>query len=63
MKHRRNNKRRKVVLAILIAATTFLALAISACVIVYAIYGRLGIVKFTMGMDLPFWLQRILWGW
>lgn len=63
MKKRRNNKRRKVVLAILIAVTTLLALAISAYVVVYAIYGKLGIVKFTIDMNLPFWLQRILWGW
>lgn len=63
MKKRGNNKRRKVILAILIAVTTLLALAISAYVVVYAIYGKLGIVKFTAHMDLPFWLQRILWGW
>lgn len=63
MKKRGNNRRRKVILAILIAVTTMLALAISAYVVVYAIYGKLGIVKFTANMDLPFWLQRILWGW
>lgn len=48
---------KKLILAVLIAVTFFLALRYS-----YGFF-RLDIIRASMGWDLPGWLQAWLWGW
>lgn len=49
--------RRKVIIAVLIVIALAIALVMS-----YD-YLRLSIIRATMGLPLPGWLQALLWGW
>ena len=50
-------KKKKWILAVLIAASLLLALLYS-----YRIF-RLAIIRETLEWDLPGWLQAWIWGW
>lgn len=50
------NKKWILVIAILLAV-------IVAIVYSFETYGRLLLIRWTMKMDLPGWLQAMLWGW
>lgn len=49
--------RRKIILAILVAATLAATLWYSYDIL------RLGIIRATIHLPLPGWLQAFLWGW
>lgn len=50
-------KNKKWILVVLIAASILLALLYS-----YRIF-RLAIIRATLELDLPGWLQALIWGW
>jgi hypothetical protein len=49
--------RRKIILIILIALTLAVALGYS-----YGFF-RLAVIRATINLPLPGWLQNIIWGW
>ena len=49
--------RRKIIVIILIVVTLAVALGYS-----YSFF-RLGIIKATVHLPLPGWLQALIWGW
>ena len=50
------NKKWILVVAIVIAV-------IVAIVYSFVTYGRLLLIRWTMNMDLPGWIQALIWGW
>lgn len=50
-------KNKKWILAVLIAVTFILALRYS-----YGFF-RLDIIRYSLELDLPGWLQALIWGW
>lgn len=50
---------RKTLLALAIIVTTLIAFGLTA----WAAYGRLLIIRATVGTRLPEWVQLLLWGW
>ncbi|MDD6966372.1 MAG: hypothetical protein PUK18_02560 [Firmicutes bacterium] len=51
-------KNRKWILAIAIVIAVIVAIVYS-----FDTYGRLLLIRWTMNMDLPGWLQALIWGW
>ena len=51
-------KNKKWILAIAIVIAVIVAIVYS-----FETYGRLLLIRLTMNMDLPGWLQALLWGW
>lgn len=51
-------KNKKWILAIAIVLAVIVAIVYS-----FETYGRLLLIRWTMNMDLPGWLQALLWGW
>ena len=51
-------KRKKIILAVAIIASLVFAILYSC-----HSYFRLLLIRWTMNMDLPGWLQALLWGW
>ena len=51
-------KNKKWILAIAIVLAVIVAIVYS-----FETYGRLLLIRLTMNMDLPGWLQALLWGW
>ena len=51
-------KNRKWILAIAIVIAVIVAIVYS-----FETYGRLLLIRWTMNMDLPGWLQALIWGW
>lgn len=51
-------KNRKLILAIAIVIAVIVAIVYS-----FETYGRLLLIRWTMNMDLPGWLQALIWGW
>lgn len=50
---------RKTLLALAIIVTTLIAFGLT----VWTVYGRLLIIRATIGTRLPAWVQLLLWGW
>lgn len=51
-------KNKKWIIAIAIVIAVIVAIVYS-----FETYGRLLLIRWTMNMDLPGWLQALLWGW
>lgn len=51
-------KNKKWILAITIVLAVIVAIVYS-----FETYGRLLLIRWTMHMNLPGWLQALLWGW
>lgn len=51
-------KNKKWILAIAIVIAVIVAIVYS-----FDTYGRLLLIRWTINMDLPGWLQALLWGW
>ena len=51
-------KNRKWILAIAIVIAVIVAIVYS-----FETYGRLLLIRWTINMDLPGWLQALIWGW
>ena len=51
-------KNKKWILAIAIVIAVIVAIVYS-----FDTYGRLLLIRWTMNMDLPGWLQAMIWGW
>lgn len=51
-------KNKKWILAIAIVIAVIVAIVYS-----FDTYGRLLLIRWTMNMDLPGWLQALIWGW
>lgn len=51
-------KNKKWILAIAIVIAVIVAIVYS-----FETYGRLLLIRWTMNMDLPGWLQALIWGW
>ena len=51
-------KNKKWILAIAIVIAVIVAIVYS-----FETYGRLLLIRWTINMDLPGWLQALIWGW
>lgn len=51
-------KNKKWILAIAIVIAVIVAIVYS-----FDTYGRLLLIRWTINMDLPGWLQALIWGW
>ena len=51
-------KNKKWILTIAIVIAVIVAIVYS-----FETYGRLLLIRLTINMDLPGWLQALLWGW